>query len=98
MSGNKTKRRIRHEGDMFRSVMAAVFRAKTMEELEALVVGSVVEDPHWRDLPAFRRARVDAYMQGALDALARVYVKASHDGARQAAAPARAKSPLRAWL
>lgn len=107
MPGIKTRRRQRYETEMLRVAMDCVFRARTMEELEALLVGGIAEDPHWGDLPAFRRERIDAYVQGALDALARVYAlggastgqgvggSEGNGGARKVQ---KVKSPLKSWV
>ncbi len=79
MSSKKTQRRSRYEKELFQTALAVIFRAQTMAELELLASSMLLEDPRYVRLPAFRRARLDAYFQGALDALARVYVQPAQD-------------------
>lgn len=68
----KTKRTVRYQHELCHAALDCVFQANNTREFRMLVEASVVHDKRFEMLPAYRQVALDAYIQGALDAMAKL--------------------------
>lgn len=70
-SSAKTKRQIRYEYELeHTAIRECVFKANSTREFKKLIETVILEDPRMAQLALHRQIAVDAYVRGALDALA----------------------------
>lgn len=65
-------RRVRYESEVALQVLDVIFSSQTPEELAKRLQTEVLGHPNWNQIPRYRQSRIDAYTQGALDAIARI--------------------------
>lgn len=69
----KTKRAVRYEFELEHEALDCVFSANNTKEFRLLIEARVLSDCRFDRLPAYRQVAVDAYVRGALDAMARIH-------------------------
>lgn len=69
----KTKRAVRYEFELEHEALECVFAANNTKEFRLMMEARVLADARFDRLPAYRQVAVDAYVRGALDAMARLH-------------------------